>query len=266
MNILVEIQKMYSSFSDKEKLIADFILQQKENINNISITELAVKTKTSPATITRFCKKIGCQSFVEMKISINKITTDNDEENEGSVFSDMYHYYNEVIKRTKELIDKRDIYNFINELKKARKIYIYGVGSSGISAWEMMQRLLRMGFNVQSVTDPHMMIITSAIVSDKDLVIGISTSGKTKAVLKSLRLCKKNKSKIVTITGFENTEMTKLSDINFLVYNTFFIDKERFINSQFSIMYLLDLICTVLLQDKNIRSIFKRTVNAIISN
>lgn len=263
MNILVEIQKMYSSFSDKEKLIGDFILQQKENINNISITDLGAQTNTSPSTITRFCKKIGCQSFVDMKIRINRIKSDSNEQSEVSVFSDMYNYYSEVITRTKELIHKEDIYEFIYQLKNAKKIYIYGVGSSGISAQEMMHRLLRMGFNVQSVTDSHMMIITSSIVGSEDLVVGISTSGKTKIILKSLRLCKKNNAKIVSITGFENTDMTKLSHLNLLVYNTAFVDKERFINSQFSIMYLLDLISTVLLQDKDIRNTLKRTIDAI---
>ncbi|UPU38933.1 hypothetical protein MX850_10250 [Erysipelothrix sp. Poltava] len=52
---------------------------------------------------------------------------------------------------------------------------------------EMTQRLLRMGFNVSGITDSHMMLINSTITKEKDLVIGISTSGKTIEVLNAVK-------------------------------------------------------------------------------
>ena len=37
---------------------------------------------------------------------------------------------------------------------------------------------LRMGFNVQSITDSHLMLINSSILNENDFVIAISSSGK----------------------------------------------------------------------------------------
>ena len=54
MNIICEIQQKYNNFSDKEKAIADYILNQPDMIKNINITELAKIIGTSGATITRF--------------------------------------------------------------------------------------------------------------------------------------------------------------------------------------------------------------------
>ena len=128
----------------------------------------------------------------------------------------------------------------------------------------MMQRLLRMGFNTLSISDSHMMIINSSIVSEKDLVIGLSIGGETKEVVQALRVCKENEAKVIAITSFEGSSITKYSDINLMVYNPKFIDKNRFINSQFSVMYVLDLISMVLLKDENLREKMQITIDAII--
>lgn len=265
MDILREIQKLYSTFSLKEKNMADYIMNKSEEIKNINIVDFAKLVDASSATITRFSKKIGCESFVDMKMKLNSvkhIEKISDEEDEG-IFSYVYNYYNEVIERTKYLIDKESILKLVNDIKKAKKIYIYGVGSSGFTANEMMQRLLRMGFNVQGITDSHMMIINSSIVSADDLVIGISISGETIEVIKALSICNKNNAKIYSITSIENSSITKYSDKNLLVYNSSFVDKGSFINTQFSVMYLVDLISMVLLKDTELSSKMQITINAI---
>ena len=85
MNIICEIQQKYNNFSDKEKAIANYILHQPDMIKNINIIELAKITGTSSSTITRFSKKIGCDSFVEMKMQINLSTNDNNFEEGAEV-------------------------------------------------------------------------------------------------------------------------------------------------------------------------------------
>lgn len=263
MDVLCEIQKRYNNFSDKEKSIANYILQQSENINNINITELGKITGTSGATITRFCKKIECDSFIDMKIKLSSLKRTSDDVKEDGILSDVYSYYNKVIERTKHSISHEQILQVVQEIKKANKIYIYGVGSSGLTAQEMMQRLLRMGFNVSGISDSHMMIINSSIVSEKDLVIGISISGTTEEVIDALKISRSNGAKIVSITSFEESLITNLGDINLIVYNTLFVDNKRFINTQFATMYTMDLISMVLLEEEELSNKMNRTIQAI---
>lgn len=266
MNLLIKIQKQYNTFTEKEKSIADFIFNKKGYIENTNIIDLAQKTETSTATITRFCKKIGCNSFVDMKINLHTVDSQEVSKIGDTVFSNVYNYYSEVIKLTQQSIDKESIYQLVNYIKSARNIYIYGMGSSGLSAIEMMQRLLRMGFTVYAISDSHRMIINSAIVLNKDLVIGISISGETKEVVHSLKRSKENGAKTIAITSFENSQITNYSDETLLVHNSSFVDRSNFINSQFSTMYLFDLICTVLLKNKKYRNNFQTTIDAIINN
>lgn len=141
MDILCEIQKSYNNLSDKEKDIADYIINQDESINNISIKNLADRIGTSSSTITRFARKIGCESFVDLKIKLNNLQNNSRDENEDSILTDVYNYYSEVVERNKYLIKKEDIDRVIKKIKGAKRIHVYGVGSSGLSAIEMMQRL-----------------------------------------------------------------------------------------------------------------------------
>nr|WP_307775631.1 MurR/RpiR family transcriptional regulator [uncultured Cetobacterium sp.] len=264
MDVIYEIKQKYSAFSQKEKEIANYILNYKDNINNISITNLAKDIGTSTSTLTRFSKKINCESFVDMKIKLNLSNQSTNSINSNDLFTAVHTYYTEVIEQTNKLINKKFIYEIVKEIKNAKKIYIYGVGSSGLTAQEFMQRLLRMGFNVSSITDSHMMIINSAIVSKEDLVIGISISGETKEVVNSLRVSQKNGAKTISVTSFPNSSLKEFSNYIIPICASDFINKTNFINTQFSTMYLFDLISTILLEDKELKNKMQLTIEAIL--
>lgn len=266
MNIILEIQNKYSSLTQKEKELVDYILKNKNKINNVSITKLSKEIGVSASTITRFSKKINCDSFVDMKMKLNLLKNETKIRKNDDVFSNVNNYYRDTINSTKNLLTDKSIYNLVTDLKKSKKIYIYGVGSSGLSGKEMMHRLLRMGFNVHCITDSHMMIINSAIVSEEDLVIGISISGETKEVIDALKICKRNKARTIGISGSKESSICKFSDELIIVPNTSFIGNETFINTQFSTMYLFDLISMLLLNDLELKEKMQKTINVIINS
>lgn len=266
MDILIEIKKQFNEFTKKEKDIAQYILEFESEIKDMSITELAEKTRTSTATITRFSKKVGAKNFVELKMQINSSNNSNSDKKVDDIFLNITNYYKEVLDNSQKLVDENKIIKLVDKIKSAKKVYIYGIGSSGLTADEMRLRLLRMGFHVSSITDSHLMKINSAIISESDLVIAISISGKTQEIVESLEIAQKNGANTLLITSFENTEAAKYADMEALIYNIVFVDQQRFINSQFSVVYLLDIICTVLLQDKEINNKYNKTVSTILKS
>lgn len=71
MTILNEIQQNYNRLPNKEKQIAKYILEKSDELKNINIKELAEETGTSISTITRFCRHVRCDSFVDLKMRVN---------------------------------------------------------------------------------------------------------------------------------------------------------------------------------------------------
>ncbi|WP_246059853.1 MurR/RpiR family transcriptional regulator [Paenibacillus lautus] len=266
MDIYMVIQQLYPSFSKKEQLVANYILQEGQSINNMNISVLANHVGVSNGTITHFCKKIGCNNFAELKVQLGRLRTATAPSAEDNILIQVSKFYQTVIERSNQLLDITYLHRLAEAIKSAARIYIYGIGSSGLSAKEMMLRLLRMGFNVQSITDSHLMLINSSIVNENDFVIAISSSGETSVIVDATRIAKNNGCKVICLTSFSESTLAQQVDSFILVSNTLFVDKERFVNSQFSVMYAIDILCMILLADPDLNSRMQITVNTILEH
>ncbi|WRK54774.1 hypothetical protein SD457_07710 [Coprobacillaceae bacterium CR2/5/TPMF4] len=69
MSIMTQLE-FELNFSNSEKNIAKYILDNGENVLNLSIKELAKETYTSPATIVRLCQKLGLDGSRILKSNI----------------------------------------------------------------------------------------------------------------------------------------------------------------------------------------------------
>jgi DNA-binding MurR/RpiR family transcriptional regulator len=62
--------KCCNNLTPTESQLAKFILQNKDEIKNLSIQNLSEKTFVSKSAIHRFCKKIGLDGFNELKVRL----------------------------------------------------------------------------------------------------------------------------------------------------------------------------------------------------
>lgn len=67
MDILERINELYPLFTKKQKGIADYLLANPEEISYITLAQLSQHTSASELTILRFCQKLGCPSFLDLK-------------------------------------------------------------------------------------------------------------------------------------------------------------------------------------------------------
>jgi len=245
-------------------LIADYLLKNNTQIENINISVLANHIGVSNGTITRFCKKIGCATFADLKIQLSSASALKKIIPENDPLKQVYSFYKRVVDQTNQMMDRSSLEWIANEIRNSRYVYIYGMGSSGFTANEFMIRLIRMGFQGQSISDSHLMLINSSIASERDLVIAFSVSGETMDVVKSSAIAKKNGCRVLCITSFANTSLSQNADYCFIVPNSELIDRDRFFNNQFPFIYVIDLLTTIFLEDELIRKNMKITVDTII--
>ena len=67
MDILQKIREIYPSLTRKQKSIADYLLENPEDICYITLAQLSRQTCASELTLLRFCAKLGCSGFLELK-------------------------------------------------------------------------------------------------------------------------------------------------------------------------------------------------------
>jgi len=259
--LLKEIQMKYSSMSEKDKRIANFLISHPEEATKCNIKELAKKTKTSTSTITRFSKKVSCKNFVELKV---KLAQELQYESHDDIHVFLRNHYKNMFDNIQNLNGNEQIQEVIRLIVEAKNIYIYGLGSSGLAAQEFNYRLSRMGLSSQSITDSHLMLIRSALCTEKDLILAFSRSGQTKDLITSIEKAKKKGVKVVSFTAYGETPLTKASDVTLWtmhpVKNGYFstgIDLSTF--------YLIDLISLKLLADPARKSTYEETISVISS-
>ncbi|MGP4106034.1 MurR/RpiR family transcriptional regulator [Virgibacillus sp. L01] len=260
-SILDQIQLKYQALSKTEKKIADYVFKHNEDLLNIHISELANQINVSVAAITRFCKKIGAASFVEFKILLRGAVEQSDDTHDA--INGVNQIYESVIKSTNSLTNIDKYEKACEWILNAKKIYIYGIGSSGLSAEELNLRLSRMGFFVDTHTDSHAMIIASSILTPEDIVIAISSSGQTKEIIDGIDVAKRKHAKVISITSYSETPLANNSDLMLYTSSIKPYQVKGFLNSQLSILYSLDVLSMLLLNNKDSRNIHEQTLQAL---
>ena len=130
-----------SSFNETEAYIYNYVMQNKNQVLEESIRELANHVHVSTATIMRFCKKIGCSGFTEFKYKLKESLAVETYEQQFTEFSFgefmkhvSTHKYSESIQKAGKLI------------KDADSFYILGLGPFGGIAKYMSHSFTQIGY------------------------------------------------------------------------------------------------------------------------
>ncbi|GAA0709070.1 MurR/RpiR family transcriptional regulator [Paraclostridium ghonii] len=228
MNILEYIKQNYEDFTDREKLIADYLLTNNESIINLSAKEIGELTNTSAATLIRFSKKLGFESLNEMKLKLSislrdkKDNTDFEYINKKLETTDIIYGIKKsidtVMEKTVNLIQEEDLEKAIELLSKAKNIYIYSVGVSGLVGQDFYYKLSRINKRCVAHVDTHLQITSSILMEPGDVAVAISYSGTTKEVIKCIENANKNNVPVICITKASiNNKLEGLSDITLKV-------------------------------------------------
>ncbi|MCX6650219.1 MAG: SIS domain-containing protein [Methanomassiliicoccales archaeon] len=117
-------------------------------------------------------------------------------------------YILEEVKRTIEKVDEIVISQIIEALASSPKIFIYGVGRSGLVGKSFAVRLVQIGLNVHFVGDT-----TTPIVEKDDLVFIISNTGETMSAVQTANIVRRIGAVVITITGSRHSKLGIASNI-----------------------------------------------------
>lgn len=62
-----KIKKNYKKFRPSERKVADYLLQNLDKVEQMTITSLAEEAKVSQPTVMRFANSLGMKGFKELK-------------------------------------------------------------------------------------------------------------------------------------------------------------------------------------------------------
>lgn len=261
-----KIETQLPHYSRQERKIAMQVIQNPAAIERIGITELAKLTGVAEATVTRFVRKIGCADFSSFKVELAIAESFQTQvAHQSPTLNSVSEIYMNVLQDTWRQLDPEQLEAAVTLIKKARRIYIYGLGSSGYSAAEMGQRLTRMGLAAFATVDSHMMFINAEVMSTDDLLLVLSSSGQTNEVNDAVQIAQDQGVTTVGIVGDLASDLSEMVDLALLAKNSSLVNNQRFVNSQFSAMFVLDILTTELLKDDRYNAKMNQTIQLVLN-
>ncbi|THF81758.1 MurR/RpiR family transcriptional regulator [Cohnella fermenti] len=252
-NTLLVLDTIYNSLTRTEKKIADVIREDPEAVVYVTLTDLAEKAGTGETSVLRLCRKIGFKGYQEFKLSlaqdlvvpIKNVHSEIEETDDlSSIAAKITAENTRAIENTLNLLDMNQMEKAIEAIGKAHKIYFIGVGSSANTALDGKYRFLRLGFDTEVVTDPHIMAMTSTLMRSDDVVFAVSTSGSTKDVVDAVRLAKKKGIFFVCLTSHLRSPLTQYADVVLLSKSRETPLQGGAFSSKLSQIHVLDILTT----------------------
>lgn len=245
------IESVYPSLTKAEKKVGNTVLEKLDIIIYHSVTNLADMAEVGETTVLRFCRKIGFKGYQEFKLTIVKDLANYEEKtlsysynNDNMFVQNIEQQTIQMIQETAKIVNQETLKITVDYIHKAKNIYLFGVGTSGITALDAKNRLLRIGIISEATTDSHFQAMTAATLTPEDVVVGFSVSGSTKDIVDSLKLAKDNGAKIVAITYYARSPITRLADSVLLISGKESPLEGGSLGAKITQLFVIDLLCT----------------------
>ena len=89
-NFITQIRLEYQYLTKAEKKVADYILENAQEVLFMSITDLAAACKVGETTVFRFCKSMKLQGYQEFRIQLSLSMQNEEEKSEQETLNGKY--------------------------------------------------------------------------------------------------------------------------------------------------------------------------------
>lgn len=222
INVKRRVESIYDELTKSEKKIADFVLSNPGEVTGMTTSDLANQTTASPATVIRFCKSIGIDSFTQLKVALaSGVTKEEPIENSDIEANEtvdsikeklLYNAYQSMVDTTKYL-DNQKIESAVEVIEVAPVVYAFGIGASWLVAENFMQKFNRIGKSVIAISDIHIMLASLASAPKGSVILLVSNSGNTKEISYLVESASRYGVKTIGISQFGSNYLSKKADI-----------------------------------------------------
>lgn len=216
---MVFLSEMVSGKADStNEYIASWLIQNKSDLRNLSIRELASKMNTSASSISRFCRDIGLHDYNELKdlserndTQFKKYCSDlPPDEQKNDITSKVIS----CLELVRDSVDMDKVVRLANDILCYDRVAVFGVGKAEGVAMNLQIDLIAQGKYVVTKLPFAEQTDYLECTNESDLIIIFSFQGVyfeygfPERILKS----GKNKPKIYFITSDSNAASSKLYD------------------------------------------------------
>mgnify|MGYP001074436072 CR=1 FL=1 len=230
---MLRIRSLFDSLCHAQQKVAQFVLENPQEVLSISISALAQRARVSEATVLRFVRAVGYEGYSRFRIALAEdtatqsireglekihedVTVDDDFE---AIFRKVLYSNVDSLSTTMNRVDGKAIEKAAQLIYHASTLFLVAVGNSQPIAMDALHRFLKLGKKTVFFSDPVAAAMFARLLGPNDTVIAISFSGLSVDVIEILKIAKEGSAKIIAITSHDHTPLTDLADVKIFSYS-----------------------------------------------
>jgi len=281
MSTFTKIKAIKDSLSNSESKLASFVLNSSNAIRELSSQELANVVGISQSSVVKFTQKLGYKGYPTFKLAVidalNNETLSSEQKNDllhaqitqndslEQIATKLLSNKVSVLNETKYLNEEMFIKEAVDLLKSAKRILIFGLGSSSLVGYDFAYKLQKIGFSAIANADSHAQLTLAATFGKDDLVFAISESGQTQEVIKVCQQAKECGASVITLTKYGKTQVSDYADIK--LYSV--VEDESVLLSPILVRtaqeYIIDILFAAIAQSSRQTKKLLEKTNSIVS-
>ena len=255
---LLKLREQSQSFSNAEREVAGYIIDNPQIVVDMRVHELARHTFSSASTVVRLCTHTGYSGYREFRKAITQELAQREEskrtEQKQILRSDsLEDIINKVtwlnvksLEETRLLLDVEVLRECVEMVRKARVIYLFGMGASLCAAKDAYLKFLRLNKLCVINEDWHSQLLQARNATQEDLALVISYSGATEEMVECMRELKANKTPIIAITRCVQSPVSELADQKLYTAANESLFRSGAMSSRMSQLNVVDILYTAL--------------------
>jgi DNA-binding MurR/RpiR family transcriptional regulator len=195
LDIVGLLQTEKNEFTRSERALTEIVLADVDRVLKMSIVDLAAQADVSPPTVTRFCRRLGCDSYADFKVRLAQsrfvgqryFAPAAGPSSVREIAQGVVNGIQSTIYETFDHLDFDAVERAAETIVKASFVLAFGSGgSSSMVASETEMRLFRLGLKVASSTDHQVQMMRAAASPPGTAIVAFSLSGNNLPLVKAM--------------------------------------------------------------------------------
>ncbi len=206
--LLQNIHQARHDLRKSERKVCEFVLANINNVIHMRIVDLASAAEVSEPTVVRFCRAVQCSGFQDFKLKLAQEQASKPEFQEFSITDSdsvadlglkVFDATLATLSQVRDAINPKAIETAIEAITEANRVEFYGFGASAAVAADAQHKFFRLQISSAVYSDPHIQAMSAMSLGANDVIVAISQSGQTKALVDAIKLANKTGAKTISL-------------------------------------------------------------------
>ena len=221
--LLMTIRMQLEAMPVAVRTIGRYVLANPETVTRQNINQLSTVARSSPASVVRFCRTLGLDSYAELKVRLAEELARSTGRSQpvsrsaGLPLPDtLLNATIDALAATRQRNEAAVFDRLAHRLVEADRVLMFGAGASGIVAQIAAYHLLRLGIGAIAISDVSWAAELAAGLNRRSVAVAVSASGVTESTVRAARIAHQAKAFTIALTNRADSPLAAVADATLL--------------------------------------------------